>query len=65
MIVIFLFACFVVFCHLFGYILLLFVISKFKRIKNNKLRDIKPFPTITVLCPAYNEEEKIEEKIKS
>ena len=49
--------------HIFGYGLLLSFISLFK--KQDKIVELTEFPSITVLCPAYNEESVIEEKIKS
>lgn len=51
--------------HLIGYGLLLKLINIF--VQRNKELDISniDLPTITVLCPAYNEEDVIEEKIES
>ena len=49
--------------HIFGYGLLLSFIVLFKKKVNTT--ELIEFPTITVLCPAYNEESVIEEKIKS
>lgn len=50
--------------HLFLYPLLLVILAKLtkKPILNGEINE---FPTITVLCPAYNEADVIEEKIKS
>lgn len=63
MIFVFWFACFIVFYHLFGYGILLSIIARMR--KENIKKILKEYPSITVLCPAYNEEEKIEEKIIS
>ena len=53
----------VLFYHIFGYGLLLSFINLFK--KQDNIVELTEFPTITVLCPAYNEEDVIEEKIHS
>ena len=49
--------------HIFGYGLLLSFINLFK--KQDNIVELTEFPSVTVLCPAYNEEENIEEKIIS
>jgi cellulose synthase/poly-beta-1,6-N-acetylglucosamine synthase-like glycosyltransferase len=49
--------------HILGYGLLLSFINLFK--KQDNTAEWTEFPSITVLCPAYNEESVIEEKIKS
>ena len=53
----------ILFYHIFGYGLLLSFINLFK--KQDNTIELTDFPSITVLCPAYNEESVIEEKIKS
>ncbi|MCK4655073.1 MAG: glycosyltransferase family 2 protein [Candidatus Cloacimonetes bacterium] len=64
MIYVFWISVFLIFYHLFFYGIILTILALFK--KNEKIEsDLKPYPTITVLCPAYNEEDVIEEKIKS
>ena len=50
--------------HLFLYPILLTLLAKLTR-KTKPKTEIKEYPTITVLCPAYNEVDVIEEKIKS
>lgn len=50
--------------HLFLYPLVLMVLTKFTK-KTKVEQELTEFPTITVLCPAYNEVEVIEDKIKS
>ena len=52
--------------HFIGYPLLLLIITSFKKTYQNKMvNDILIYPKIIILCPAYNEEARIEEKIKS
>jgi len=52
--------------HLFGYGILLKILSSFKRNKaSDGVHDISDYPTITILCPAFNEEAVLEEKIQS
>ncbi len=53
----------ILFYHIIGYSLLLSFINLFR--KQDNPVELPEFPTITVLCPAYNEEDVIEEKIKS
>ena len=53
----------VMFYHLLLYGLIIKILTLFK--KKNIYIGLKNFPSITVLCPAYNEESIIEEKIKS
>ena len=53
----------ILFYHIFGYGLLLSFINLFK--KQDNTAELTEFPSITILCPAYNEESVIEEKIKS
>lgn len=60
--VIFWLVLFVILYHLIGYILILKLFST--RSSTNEIK-VTNYPSITVLCPAYNEEEKIEEKIIS
>ncbi len=63
MVIVFLLAFFFIIYHLFFYGMILQFISIFKKQQSNvKLTE---FPTITVLCPAYNEEDVIEKKIHS
>ena len=54
---------FVIFYHLFLYGLFIKFLSIFS--KRKPINRIIEYPTITVLCPAYNEEKHIEKKIKS
>ena len=63
MIYIFWISILILFYHIFGYGLLLSFINLFK--KQDNTIELTDFPSITVLCPAYNEESVIEEKIKS
>lgn len=63
--IIFILTLFVVFYHLFFYSLILKVLSIFRKKEDENNTILDEYPTITVICPAYNEEEKIEEKIKS
>ncbi len=52
--------------HFIGYPLLLLIINSFKKTYQNQMvNDILIYPKIIILCPAYNEEARIEEKIKS
>ncbi len=51
------------FYHIFGYGLLLVFLNLFQ--KKKKYNEISEFPTITILCPAFNEEDVIDEKIRS
>ena len=55
----------VVVYHLFFYGLILKILTIFCKKENDNTTIVNGYSTITVLCPAYNEEEKIEEKIKS
>ncbi len=50
--------------HLFLYPILLTILAKLIRNRLPKT-EVKEYPTITVLCPAYNEADVIEEKINS
>ena len=63
MIFIFWLACFAIFYHivLYGLILKLITVST----KIDQLPKVGSFPTATMICPAYNEEENIAEKIES
>lgn len=65
MIYIFWISIIIIFYHLVVYGILLTILGLIKRKK--KINDISlvKLPTITVLCPAFNEEEVIEDKIKS
>jgi cellulose synthase/poly-beta-1,6-N-acetylglucosamine synthase-like glycosyltransferase len=56
-------ACFVVFYHIVLYGLILKILIKSTKI--DQLPIMEFFPTATMICPAYNEEEKIAEKIES
>lgn len=60
---VFFFSLFMIIYHLFLYPLILAVITTFK--KKEKLPTIGILPTITVICPAFNEQESIEKKIAS
>lgn len=52
--------------HFIGYPLLLLIINSLKKTsKNHMVNDILNYPRIIILCPAYNEEGVIEEKIIS
>lgn len=53
------------FYHLFLYPALLKILAILKKNKNNEYGLPENYPTITVLCPAYNEVDIIEEKIHS
>jgi cellulose synthase/poly-beta-1,6-N-acetylglucosamine synthase-like glycosyltransferase len=53
----------ILFYHIFLYPILLRFVGIFT--KNKTKRSLTSFPTITVLCPAFNEEKHIEAKIKS
>lgn len=55
---------FFIFYYLF-YGIILCILCLFKGKKTREVKHIKTYPTITVLCPAFNEEEVIEEKIES
>ena len=61
--IIFFISIFIMLYHLIFYGLLLKFLNLF--IKEEKSPEIKSYPTITVLCPAYNEEKYIEKKIQS
>ncbi len=51
--------------HIFGYGLLLFILNKLIPRRPGKPVTQAEFPKITVLCPAYNEEKFIEDKLRS
>lgn len=51
--------------HLIGYPLILFLANIIKPKKKQSKNELQHFPTVTVLCPAYNEEESIGAKIES
>lgn len=51
--------------HLIGYPLILFLANKIKPKKKQSKNELQHFPSVTVLCPAYNEEESIGAKIES
>lgn len=51
--------------HLFGYGLILFIFNALFRKKKSLYPEPDEYPSITVLCPAYNEEKIIEAKIQS
>lgn len=51
--------------HLFGYGLILYVINRFKKTESSVDTAIASYPTIIVLCAAFNEEKDIEAKILS
>lgn len=55
---------FILLYHIFGYGTILKILSIFKT-KEQIQEIILEYPTITVLCPAYNEEKYIEAKIES
>ncbi len=55
---------FVITYHILIYGILLKLLSLFKK-NEDKKQQIENFPTISVLCPAFNEEKHIEAKIKS
>ena len=65
MITIFIVSVAILIYHLIGYGILLRILSQFKRIKKYKNFRRNHYPTITILCPAFNEESVIEKKIKS
>jgi cellulose synthase/poly-beta-1,6-N-acetylglucosamine synthase-like glycosyltransferase len=56
---------FFLFYHLFFYGIILRTLCFFKREKDLNINNLTTYPTITVLCPAYNEEDVIEKKIES
>jgi cellulose synthase/poly-beta-1,6-N-acetylglucosamine synthase-like glycosyltransferase len=64
MIYLFWISVFILFYHLIGYGVLLKFLNILKRRKFNNT-ELSDFPTITVLCPAFNEEDVIDEKIRS
>ncbi|MCK4352415.1 glycosyltransferase [candidate division WOR-3 bacterium] len=49
----------------FGYPLLLLILSKIKKPHNRSTAQLQSFPSVSLIIPAYNEEEIIEEKIKN
>ncbi|MCK9157374.1 MAG: glycosyltransferase family 2 protein [Candidatus Cloacimonas sp.] len=51
--------------HLFGYGLILFIFNALFTKKKSLYPEPDEYPSITVLCPAYNEEKLIEAKIQS
>ncbi len=51
--------------HLFGYGIILYIINHFKKTESNPDTVITSYPTVIVLCAAYNEEKDIEAKILS
>ncbi|HOC95069.1 MAG TPA: glycosyltransferase family 2 protein [Candidatus Cloacimonadota bacterium] len=51
--------------HLFLYGLLIWVLNKLLGRKDIEPVELEHYPSITVICPAYNEERDIEAKIKS
>jgi cellulose synthase/poly-beta-1,6-N-acetylglucosamine synthase-like glycosyltransferase len=61
MLTIFYVSIFIILYHLIFYV---FIVKLFRK-KEENLSELIEFPTITILCPAYNEAEVIEEKIKS
>jgi len=50
--------------HLFGYGFLLYLLNFFSKTQRGETH-LEDYPTVTVLCPAYNEEKVIEKKIRS
>ncbi len=54
---------FLLFYHIIGYPVIIYLISKKK--EKGIYPEIKSFPSITVVCAAYNEEKHIKEKIES
>lgn len=59
-------AALILICHSYVfYPLILILISYFKKNKASLKSDIKDYPKVSILMAAYNEEEIIEEKIKS
>lgn len=62
MIYLFVIMLFLIFYHIIGYPVILSFFSKQKEVKYPELEN---FPTITVICAAYNEEKHIKEKIES
>ena len=50
--------------HIIGYPIVLIILSLFKK-RKKEIFDCTHTPSITILCPAYNEVEVIEKKIKS
>ena len=63
MIVIFWLTCFIIFYHIVLYGLILKLLNKSKKIKLPPI--LESYPTATMICPAYNEEENIAGKIES
>ncbi len=51
--------------HLAGYPLIMAIVNRFKKKPNPAAPEITEFPSVTVLCPARNEEAAIEAKIRS
>jgi len=51
--------------HLFLYGILIWILNKLLGRKDTSPKALKDYPSITILCPAFNEERDIEAKIKS
>ena len=51
--------------HLFLYGILIWILNKLLGRKDTSPKSLKDYPSITILCPAFNEERDIEAKIKS
>ncbi len=63
MIYVFLISTFLFLYNILIYPIILFIFSSFFKLK--KLDVITVYPTVTVLCPAYNEEKSIKKKLES
>lgn len=53
------------FYHLFGYGMILWLLNRIMGRKASTNREIADYPTVTILCPAYNEERDLDAKIQS
>lgn len=51
--------------HLFGYGLVLWILNRIFRRNSQTLNELTEYPTVSIICPAFNEERDIEAKIIS
>src|SRR6056297_709804 len=63
MIVLFFISLIIIIFHLFGYPFIIFLIRKLKKQYKKEIPKEIYYPTATMICPAYNEEDEIGEKI--